>query len=126
MLTLVKILILFFAILIIYQITLEYFVDNIIEGLDTYQPYDTNDPNNALILAQQNAGNIVVLKSEIDVMKGINQQVQDLSGNVAALQSQVDSLVSAQKDYANNLTGGTEPQITGTTTTDTTTTTTPT
>jgi hypothetical protein len=115
MLTLINILVIFFAILILYQITLEYFGYSIIEGLDNYKPYDTNNPNNALILAQQNAGNIIVLKGEIDKMKGINQQVQDLSGNVIILQSQVDSLVTAQKDYANNLTGGIEPEITGTT-----------
>ena len=119
MLTLINILVVFFAILILYQIFSEYFRDTIIEGLDDYKPYDKND---ALILSQQNAGNIIVLKGEVDDMKGINQEVQDLSGNVASLQSQVDSLVSAQKDYANNLTGGTEPEITGTSTSDTTTT----
>ena len=120
MLTLINILIHFFAILIIYQIFLEYFRNNIIEGLtsDTdYQPYDTNNPNNVLILAQQNAGNIAVLKGEIDNLKGMKQEVQDISGNVASLQSQVTSLVTAQNDYANNMTGGSEPQITGTTTT---------
>ena len=117
MLTLINTLILFFAILIFYQIFLEYFRDNIIEGLtsNTYQPYDTNNPNNALILAQQNAGNITVLQQEITSLNGLNQEVQDISGNVASLQSQVNSLVKAQNDYANNMTGGTEPQITGTT-----------
>jgi hypothetical protein len=47
-------------------------------------------------------------------MLGIDQEVQDLSGNVIKLQQQVDDLVQAQKDYANDLTGGTEPVITGT------------
>jgi len=129
MLTLINILILFFAILIISQIFLECFRDNIIEGLtsNTYQPYDNNNPNNAMILAQQNAGNIAVLQKEITSLNGINQEVQDISGNVANLQSQVTSLVNAQNNYANNMTGGSEPQITGTTdstdTTDTSTTT---
>ena len=118
MLTLVNLLIIFFTLLIIYQIFLAYFNNNIIEGYestDAYKPYDTNNPENALILAQQNAGNIIVIKGQLDNMLGINQQVQDLSGNVANLQQQVTDLVQAQNDYANQMTGGTEPEISGTT-----------
>jgi TolA-binding protein len=114
MLTLVNILILFFLFLIIYQIIL---ASNIIEGLENkYQSYDTNNPNNALILAQQNAGNISYLKERIDSLQGndLNNQVQDLSGNVQTLQTQVNGLVQAQQQYANQMTGGTPPQITGT------------
>jgi hypothetical protein len=123
MLTLVNILIIFFLFLILYQIFL---ANNIIEGLDNqYQQYDTNNPNNALILAQQNAGNIEYLKERMDDIQGMSQQFQDLSGNVASLQSQVNGLVQSQQDYANQMTGGSAPEITGatdTTTTDTTTT----
>jgi hypothetical protein len=111
MLTLVNILVIFFLFLIIYQVFL---ANNIIEGLDNqYQQYDTNNPNNALILAQQNAGNIEYLKGRIDDVQGMFQQFQDLSGNVASLQSQVDGLVQAQNDYANQMTGGSPPEITG-------------
>ena len=111
MLTLVNILIFFFIFLITYQIFL---ANNTIEGFDNeYKPYDTNNPNNALILAQQNAGNIEYLKQRIDTVQGMNQQLQDLSGNVVLLQTQVDGLVQAQKDYANQMTGGTAPDITG-------------
>ena len=85
------------------------------ENKDEYKSYDTNNPDNALILAQQNAGNITVLKGQMDEMLGINKQVQDLSGNVANLEQQVTDLVEAQKDYANQMTGGTEPEISGTT-----------
>ena len=99
--------------LILYQLFL---ATNITEGLENqYQPYDTNNPNNALILAQQNAGNISFLKQRLDALTGINQQVQDLSGNVQSLQTQVNGLVQAQQDYANQMTGGTPPTITGTT-----------
>ena len=113
MLTLVNILIVFFIILILYQILLE---SRIVEGLENqYQPYDTNNPNNALILAQQNAGNITFLKQRLDTLIGINQQVQDLSGNVQSLQTQVNGLVQAQQDYANQMTGGTAPEVTGAT-----------
>ena len=122
MLTLVNLLILFFTILVIYQIFLAYFGDSIIEGLtntdgEEYKPYD-NDP---MILAQQNAGNIIVIKGQLDDMLGLKQQVQDLSSNVISLQSQVTSLVNSQNDYANQMTGGTEPQVSGTTSDETTT-----
>lgn len=113
MLTLVNILIIFFIFLILYQIFL---ATKIIEGMDnsTYTPYDTNNPNNTLILAQQNAGNIEYLRKRIDLVQGMNQQVQDLSGNVQSLQTQVNGLVQAQKDYADQMTGGTAPDISGT------------
>ena len=118
MLTLVNLLIIFFIILIFYQIFLAYFGNSIMEGYENkdnkeYQSYDTNNPDNALILAQQNAGNIIVLKGQMDEMLGINKQVQDLSGNVANLEQQVTDLVQAQKDYANQMTGGTEPEVSG-------------
>jgi predicted PurR-regulated permease PerM len=111
MLTLVNILILFFIFLILYQILL---ANNIIEGLENqYQPYDTNNPNNALILAQQNAGNISYLKERLDSVQGLDKQVQDISGNVTTLQSQVTQMVQQQQEYANQMTGGSPPQITG-------------
>lgn len=116
MLTLVNLLIIFFIMLIFYQIFLAYFENSIMEGYenkDKYKSYDTNNPDNALILAQQNAGNIIVLKEQMDKMLGINKQVQDLSGNVANLEQQVTDLVQAQKDYANQITGGTEPEVSG-------------
>jgi hypothetical protein len=117
MLSLINLLILFFLILIIYQLILA--CNNpIIEGLtdspSTYQPYDTNNPQNTLILAQQNAGNIEVLKQQLDGLTGLNSQVQDISGNVVQLQSQVSQLIAAQQQYADKLTGGTPPTVTGT------------
>ena len=112
MLTLVNILICFFIFLILYQIFL---ANNIIEGLETeYKEYNKDDPNNALILAQQNAGNINYLKERMDSTQGMYQQVQDLSGNVGSLQIQVNDLIQAQKEYTDQLTGGGEaPEITG-------------
>ena len=119
MLTLVNILILFFTILVIYQIFLAYSGYSIIEGLTSdnteYQPYNTNDPNNALILSQQNAGNINVLENQVNNLSGLNQQVQDLSGNVAGLQEQVNNLVTAQNQYASQMAPSTPPDISGTT-----------
>ena len=119
MLTLLNLLIIFFIALFFYQIFLAYFQNSIMEGYENkdnkdYKSYDTNNPDNALILAQQNAGNIEVLKGQLDNMLGINKQVQDLSGNVVTLQQQMDDLVQAQNDYANDLTGGVDSEITGT------------
>ena len=112
--TLVNILIVFFAVLIMYQLFL---ASNIIEGFENeYKDYDMNDPNNALILAKQNAGNIDYLKERLDKFDGVYQQVQDLSNNIVSLQEQVDGIMQAQKDYADQITGGTAPEITGTTT----------
>ena len=114
MLTFVNILILFFIILISYQVIL---ANHIVEGLEngqSYQQYDTNNPANALILAQQNAGNIEYIKQRLDSVQGLYQEVQDISGNVVTLQDQVTQLVMAQKQYADQMTGGTAPNITGT------------
>jgi len=109
MLSLVNILICFFIFLIMYQIFL---ATKIIEGIENnqYQDY-ANDP---LILAEKNAGNIMYLKERLDSFEDINKQVQDLSGNVVTLQDQVNSLLQSQQDYANQMTGGTAPEISGT------------
>ena len=79
-----------------------------------YRQYDKKIADNTFMLAQQNAGNIEYLKQRIDAVQGMNQQVQDLSGNVQLLQTQVDGLLQAQQDYANQMTGGTAPEVTGT------------
>lgn len=123
MLTLVNILIIFFIFIILYQIILANNSNlplvvgklHLVEGFkNKYKSYDTNNPNNAIILAQQNAGNISYLKERIDNVQGVYQQVQDLSGNVQNLQTQVNGLLQAQQAYANQMTGGTPPEISGT------------
>ena len=121
-------LILFFVILISYQLFLAKF--DIIEGMDsnstsssssttekqTYKPYDTNNPANALILAQQNAGNIGYINTRINNVQDMSKQIVDLSNNVQELQTQMNGLASAQQKYATQLTGGSAPTITGATT----------
>ena len=116
MLTLVNILILFFLLLICYQIFLAYFNNNFLEGLTTqdttgnteYKPYDTNNPDKVYALAQQNAGNIIAL----------NKEVQDMSSNIVNLQSQVNGIVQAQQQYAQQVTPSSPPQISGAVQTD--------
>jgi len=110
----IYLLIAFFTLLIIYQMFLEYFNEKIIEGMDNeYQDYNTNDPNNVMILAQQNAGNIQVLKQQLDSLLGLDQEVKDISGNVVLLQQQVSDLVQAQQNYASQMTPASTPDISG-------------
>jgi hypothetical protein len=110
---LVKVLILFFIILLIYQVFINPFINtSVIEGLDTYQPYDMNNPANALILAQQNAGNIQYIMQRFDSLQNLDKEVKDLSGNMVTLQEQVNGIVSAQAEYASQI--GPAPDITGT------------
>ena len=53
-------------------------------------------------------------------VQSLFNEVQDISGNVAALQDQVNGIIMAQQQYASQITaGGTVPNITGTTTDDT-------
>jgi hypothetical protein len=110
---LVNVLIIFFLLLILYQIFLAYF--NCVEGLDNYQNYDLNNPNNALILAQQNAGNITFLKGRVDELANVNKEVYDISLNVAQLNSQMEEIVKQQASAASSLVGTTPPQVSGTT-----------
>ena len=113
MLTIIHFLIIIFIVLIIYQIFLAYFSDNIIEGLENYKEYDTEDPNNVMILAQQNAGNIEVLKQQFDNITGLKQQVDDISGNMVNLTKQVDDLVKAQEDYLAQNLPAEPPEVSG-------------
>jgi hypothetical protein len=100
---LINILLFLFALLIVYQ------VYRVKEGLETaattaassssstYQPYD---PNNPTILAQQNAGNIQVLKGQMDELVGIKKEVEDISGNLYTLTDQVNQYMLQQATTA--------------------------
>lgn len=124
---LIYVLIIIFMLLIAYQIFLSFNTNTLIEGLENttnntntntntqeYKPYNLGDPNNALILAQQNAGNIEVLKGRIDSLDGVKNNVDDMQQNINSMQVQINSLVQQQSDYAQDLAGNTPPEITGT------------
>ena len=114
MLLLINILIVFFILILSFQIFLAHFykLDGL-EGLENYKEYDTNDPNNVMILAQQNAGNIEVLRRSLDDVSGLKKEVEDISGNVVLLTSQVNDLVQAQQDYLAQIVPPEPPEITG-------------
>ena len=113
MLTIINLLIIIFIVLIVYQIFLAHFSYGIIEGLDNYKEYNTNDPNNVMILAQQNAGNIEVLKQQFDKISGLKQHIEDMRGNIDNLTKQVDDLVQAQEDYLAQNLPAEPPVVTG-------------
>jgi methyl-accepting chemotaxis protein len=133
------VLILFFIILIVYQIFLAYFQHSkIVEGMmdviptiapqfiptnemlpnlqftQVYKQYDKEISHNTFLMAQQNAGNIEYLKQRIDAVQNMDQQIRDLSANVASLSTQVDGLVQSQQQYATQISGGAPPTVTGT------------
>ena len=106
---LIKILICFFILLITYQIFLAY-SHNFVEGMDNeYKDYH----DDAMILAQQNAGNIKVLRGELDGLLGLDKKVQDLSANYANLQDQVNQIMEQQKNYSEKMLPSETPEITG-------------
>jgi len=118
---LIKILIVFFTCLLGYQLFLALTNgSNLVEGLENtgttngeYKPYDKNDPNNTLILAQQNAGNIEVLNGRVTKLDGLNDKVNTLQQIVDGIQPQIDAIVQQQADYATDLAGDTPVEITG-------------
>jgi hypothetical protein len=78
-----------------------------------YRQYDKKIADNTFLMSQQNAGNIEYLKQRVEAIQGIFGQVQDLSANVSALQTQMDGLVQANTQYTTQMIGTQPPQITG-------------
>ena len=69
----------------------------------TYQPYNSNDPNSALILSQQNAGNIEYLKGRVTDLETSNSKINEMSQNMGSMQTQIDSLVQQQVEFAKEM-----------------------
>ena len=115
---LIYILIVLFVILISYQVYLAILPNSLVEGLENndtaYKPYNINDPNNYLILSQQNAGNIEVLKGRIEDLDGVKESVDNMQQSINSMQTQIDGLVEQQANYAQEIAGSTPPEITGT------------
>ena len=122
---LVRILILFFLLLIIYQIILA-ISGNFREGLEntnistntnnnsSYKEYDTKGSSGANILAEQNAGNIAYLKQRLDELMDLKGTVMDVCGNIIQLQQQVNGLVQQQSNAMTQIAGDKPVSISGT------------
>ena len=109
----VNTLIIIFVLMLMVQILLP-----IREGLENdtskqYQEYDLNSPNSALILAQQNAGNIEYIKGRLLELDKVKQDVTDISGNVVQLTDNVEQLVQQQADYSQQQLPSSPPDISG-------------
>ncbi len=127
---LIKILIGFFICLIGYQIIITAFYkgSDLYEGLENnttdstsetastseYKAYNTNDPNNCQILAQQNAGNIEVINGRMSKLEGVKERVDTLQQSIDSMQTQIDGLVQQQADYAKDVMGTEPPSLEGT------------
>ena len=98
----VNILILFFIMLLIFQFSLQNgnFRSNI-EGLTTATILSPKEEQ--LKIEQKNAGNIDVLKKQVEKLLPLNGKVQDLSGNVTNLSQQINSLIQTQQQYAESV-----------------------
>jgi hypothetical protein len=85
----INLLICFFVVLITYQL----FLAPTIEG---YQEC-SSDP---LILAKQNAGNIQLLKEQVNSLMGLNDTVKTTNKRVDDVEKQVKGLLDAQQQAA--------------------------
>lgn len=117
--SLIYTLILLFVFLLVYQIYLDIYSSNLIEGLTTNSAASSDKPQNltepnSLILSQQNAVNIEVLKGRVDILDGMDKKIDNIKLSVDAMQVQINTLVQQQADYAQELAGSTPPTITGT------------
>lgn len=119
----VKILILFFTLLLIYQFILAFYdskegFQDVNQSVQQYKPYDINDPNSAMILSQQNAGNIEYLKQQITSLLGLEKKVSDVDSNVQELNDQMVTLTQQQQQAAAEMTGTDPVQVSGLTESD--------
>jgi len=89
---------------------------SVVEGLENkdekYKEYDPNDP---MILSQQNAGNIAVLKKQMDELLALKEDVYDMSLNIVEMSGQINDFADSQKQTSDDTIGTEDPNITGAT-----------
>jgi len=83
------------------------------EKEDEYKDYDTSNPDNVMILAQQNAGNIISLKQQLKDQFGITDRVVKLESDMLQQQEQINGLVEQQAQYAEDISASEPVEITG-------------
>ena len=89
-----------------------YFKSKLREGITSninsnkYQNYDELENKDPMFLAIKNAANISYIKTQLDELKGIKQEIFDLSNNVYNNEKQIDQIQQAIQDQAEAVTGG--------------------
>jgi methyl-accepting chemotaxis protein len=110
---LTKVLIVFFIFLILYQILLAN--GSVVEGLENASSGDSSSSSScsSSILAYKNSAAIQILQEQVNKLLGLDKEVQDISGNVTALNQQVAALVNQQAHAATQLVGNKPLTTTG-------------
>jgi len=109
---LTKVLIVFFIFLILYQILLA--SGSVVEGLENASSGDSSSSScSSSILAYKNSAAIQILQDQVNKLLGLDKEVQDISGNVTALNQQVAALVNQQAQAATQLAGNKPLMTTG-------------
>ena len=113
--SLINVLIILMLLLLISQIYNYLTQIKTVEGMESngYSNYNTNNPDNALILAQQNAGNISYLKEQVDELSKMNTTVNELKEENKLLNTQIQDIVEQQSKFAEEMAGNTPPEVTG-------------
>mgnify|MGYP003386946826 CR=1 FL=1 len=78
-----------------------------------YSEYDMADPDNVMILAKKNAGNIRAIRDAIGNMTELKKAVDTNKTQIAEVQTQVNDLAEAQNSLAGDMVGTEEPDISG-------------
>jgi K+/H+ antiporter YhaU regulatory subunit KhtT len=62
-------------------------------GAEEITSYNKNDPDNAMILAQENAGNIQVIKKQLEKFLDLDKQVNTMNNDLDKLAVQVNGII---------------------------------
>ena len=103
--TLLKLALLIFTLLIIFEFYETLFKKKVIEGAAT-QYQDPDLQSDPLYLATVNAANITYLKSQIDNIQTLKEQIYDMTGQVQNNASSIVGLNQSMSDVSTDITGG--------------------
>ena len=100
-----RLILLIFILLILHQLYEVLFKKKVIEGAAT-QYQDPDLQSDPLYLATVNAANITYLKSQIDNIQTLKEQIYDMSGQVQNNASAIVGLNQSLSDASTDITGG--------------------
>ena len=100
-----RLILLIFILLILNQLFEVLFKKKVIEGAAT-QSQDPDLQSDPLYIATVNAANITYLKSQIDNIQTLKEQIYDMSGQVQNNASAIVGLNQSLSDASTDITGG--------------------